>query len=345
MESATVNAADQNSGQLSSSANVSDLGAAREALHTNFDPSIICEALSPSKFEEIHFPDTSPKAIINQILSILKKPQVVYQYRYQSNKILYQCKAEIPSLQMVSFYRVDFNKTPMTKNEEERMKKFIEQKAAMKLITGEVVQSEESRQLSEWGWPTRNSRVCILRSDGTRQTAVKKNQRRRATKYVARLNVSFVFMDTERAGGASDCWPISLAAITGWDDEIQGGPGVFEINILPEGNVDPIASSYSHKMSKKGGKLWNGRGEELVHFNLKSGLSQFVTYLEKVQELSVKPVFLVAHGSIDIPNLVIALDSVGMLDDVLSKITGFIDFEQVVSKLYIYKEFFIKFIF
>ena len=78
MESATVNAADQNSGQLSSSANVSDLGAAREALHTNFDPSIICEALSPSKFEEIHFPDTSPKAIINQILSILKKLQVVY---------------------------------------------------------------------------------------------------------------------------------------------------------------------------------------------------------------------------------------------------------------------------
>ena len=152
-------------------------------------------------------------------------------------------------------------------------------------------------------------------------------------------------MDTERAGRASDCWPISLTAITGWNDEIEGGLGVFEVNILPEGNVDPIALSYSHKMRKTRGKLFNGRGEELVHSSLESGLSQFVNYLEKVQELSIKPVNLVTHGSINIPNLVTALDSVGLLEKVLSKIAGFIDFELVVSKLDIYKEFFIKFIF
>ena len=49
---------------------------------------------------------------------------------------------------------------------------------------------------------------------------------------------SVVFFDTERAGGASNCWPISIVARTGWDDEMEGGPGAFEVNILPEGNID-----------------------------------------------------------------------------------------------------------
>ena len=74
------------------------------------------------------------------------------------------------------------------------MKKFIEQKAAQKLITGEITESEECR---------------LLRSDGTRQTSVKSNERRRATKYLSLLNVSFLFLDSERAGRATDCYPIS----------------------------------------------------------------------------------------------------------------------------------------
>ena len=112
--------------------------------------------------------------------------------------------------------------------------------------------------------------------------------------------------------------------------EMEGGPGAFEVNILPEGNICQIASSLSHKMSKRQGKLFNGRGDELVHSNLESALSQFVTYLERVKELSIKPVYLVIHGTIDIPNLMIALDCVGLLDSVLSKIAGFINFELIV---------------
>ena len=244
---------------------------------------------------------------------------------------------------MVSFYCGMFD-IPSSKNEEEKMKKFIEQKAAQKLITGEITESEECRQLSNWGWASRNSRVCTLRSDGTRQTLVKSNQRRRATKYLSLLNVSFLFLDSERAGGATDCYPISLAARTGWDDEVDGGPGNFEVFILPDGNIDRIASAMSHKMMKRGEKLFNGRGEELVTHNLQSALSQFVTYIDKVKEMSIKPVYLITHGTLDIPNLMIALDSCQLLDRVLPMIAGFIDFEFVVSKLDIYKEFFIKLI-
>ena len=109
--------------------------------------------------------------------------------------------------------------------------------------------------------------------------------------------------------------------------EMEGGPGAFEVNILPDCQ---IASSLSHKMSKRQGKLFNGRGDELVHSNLESALSQFVTYLERVKELSIKPVYLIIHGTIDIPNLMIALDCVGLLDSVLSKIAGFINFELIV---------------
>ena len=129
---------------------------------------------------------------------------------------------------MVSFYCGMFD-IPSSKNEEEKMKKFIEQKAAQKLITGEKTESEECRLLR------------LLRSDGTRQTSVKSNERRRATKYLSLLNVSFLFLDSERAGGATDCYPISLTARTGWDDEVDGGLGNFEVFILPEGNIDRIA--------------------------------------------------------------------------------------------------------
>ena len=181
-----------------------------------------------------------------------------------------------------------------------------------------------------------------MRSDGTRQTNVKSNQRKRASKHLAKLNVSFIFLDIERAGGASDCEIISLAARTGWDDEIPGGPGSFEVFILPVGNIDPVASSMSHKMSKSGGVLLNGRREELVTTDLKSALSEFVTYVKKVEEMSIKPVHLITHGTIDIPNLLIALDSCQLTDSVLPM--KFIDFELVVSKSDIYKEFFIKLI-
>ena len=97
-------------------------------------------------------------------------------------------------------------------------------------------------------------------------------------------------------------------------------------------------------MMKRGGKLFNGRGEELVTHNLQTALSQFVTYIDKVKEMSIKPVYLITHGTLDIPNLMIALDSCQLLDRVLPMIAGFIDFEFVVSKLDIYKEFFIKLI-
>ena len=133
---------------------------------------------------------------------------------------------------MVSFYCGMFD-IPSSKNEEEKMKKFIEQKAAQKLITGEITESEECRLL--------RSLLRSLKSDGTRQTSVQSNQRRRATKYLSLLNVSFLFLDSERAGGATDCYPISLTARTGWDDEVDGGLGNFEVFILPEGNIDRIA--------------------------------------------------------------------------------------------------------
>ena len=73
----------------------------------------------------------------------------------------------------------------------------------------------------------------------------------------------------------------------------------------------------SHKMMKRGGKLFNGRGEELVTHNLQTALSQFVTYIDKVKEMSIKPVYLITHGTLDIPNLMIALDSCQLLDCVL----------------------------
>ena len=73
----------------------------------------------------------------------------------------------------------------------------------------------------------------------------------------------------------------------------------------------------SHKMMKRGGKLFNGRGEELVTHNLQSALSKFVTYLNKVREMSIKLVCLIPHRTLDIPNLVIALDSCQLLDCVL----------------------------
>ena len=104
MASSSVSSADQNSGQLSTSASVLELRAERESLHS-IDLSAICENLSPELFVNTEFPDTSPKAILNQILSILKKRQVIYEirYYYHNPKIEFQCKATIPDLKMISF--------------------------------------------------------------------------------------------------------------------------------------------------------------------------------------------------------------------------------------------------
>ena len=43
-----------------------------------------------------------------------------------------------------------------------------------------------------------------------------------------------------------------------------------------------------------------GRGEELVTTDLKSALSEFVSYVKKVEEMSIKPVHLITHGTIDV---------------------------------------------
>ena len=101
-----------------------------------------------------------------------------------------------------------------------------------------------------------------------------------------------------------DCYiSADQSSVTGWDVEVEGRPENFEVFILPEGYIDQIASSMSLKLRKRVGKLFNGRGEELVHQNLQSTLSQFLNYLNKVKELSIKPVYLITHGLLDIPNL------------------------------------------
>ena len=49
------------------------------------------------------------------------------------------------------------------------------------------------------------------------------------------------------AAGAPDNEIISLSAGTGWKDAIAGSTGHFEVFILPQGELDAVASRMSHK--------------------------------------------------------------------------------------------------
>ena len=130
-----------------------------------------------------------------------------------------------------------------------------------------------------------------------------------------------VTYDLERSSGADDS-EITNLAYTSKD-------GSFSCFIKPRGGIDPVASSKSSNISVKGNKMFKN-DIEVQYVCLVDALKKLLEFLKQLEEVNKKKPILICHGN-DAWTLINNLAYVGLVDEFMSSVHGFLDFQKIVK--------------